>query len=262
MSEVVASGIIEARRLRAFAKVYHARPAGVDVPFVEEVKVHFNDDGFHVNVCDASNVALIRPSHLSADAFEHYDAPGSVTIGVNLSKLIDFLNPASPDDLVEFAVDMETRKLQLHYGGGGLNMSLIDPDAIRQEPDLPDLDLPNWFILSGEQLADALEIINLVSSHVVVSVDAENREVSFTGEGDIDDGFTTYSKGDLQDSNLVETAESKFSLDYLRTLAAPIPNDAEVTIDVGDEFPMQLQWRGVEDHLAVNETLAPRIQSR
>lgn len=262
MSEIVAEGIVQADRLREFAKVYHARPAGVDSPFVREIKIHFNDDGFNVNVCDASNVALISPSRLSVEAFEHYDAPGSVTIGLDLSKLLDFLKPADGDQLVEFAIDMETRKLRLHYGSADLDMALIDPDSVRNEPDIPEVDLSNWFILSGEQLADALEIVDLVADHVLVSVDADDNTVTFSASGDIDTGGVTYSKSDLQDSDLSETAESLFSLDYLRTLAAPIEDDAAVTVDVGDEFPMQLNWEGLEGHLSVQQTLAPRIQSK
>lgn len=261
MSEIVAEGIVEAGRLEEYLKVYHARPSGVESAFVDECKIHFDGEGLHVTVCDAAAVAMIGPSHLSKRAFESYEAPGRVTIGLNLARLLKFLKPADAGTLVHFGVDMETRRLKFEYGAADLEMGLIDPESIRSEPDVPDVELPNWFIITGEQLSDALEIADLVSDFVNVRVDPDAGTVAFATQGDIDSGAVEYEASDCFDSEFSEASESIFSLDYLRTLAEPIPSDAELTVDVGDEFPMVLEWEGVDGHLSVRQTLAPRIQS-
>jgi len=261
MSEIVAEGIIEAGRFEDFLNVYHSKPTGVDSPFVSECKMHFDDDGIHVAVGDAANVAMINPSKLDVRAFESYEAAGRVTVGMNLTRILDFLKPAGGGELVHLSVDMETRRLRFEYGAANLSLGLIDPESIRKEPDVPDIELPNWFIITGEQLADALEIADLVSDHVRISVDADAEEITFGAKGDIDDGSVVYGKTDCIDSQLAETSESLFSLDYLRMLAKPIPSDAEVTVDVGQEYPMMLSWEGADGHHDVTQLVAPRIQS-
>jgi len=56
-------------------------------------------------------------------------------------------------------------------------------------------------------------------------------------------------------------ANSLFSLDYLKDMNRAIPSDAEVTVELGDEFPVKLHYDFAEGLGAVTFMLAPRIQS-
>jgi proliferating cell nuclear antigen len=56
-------------------------------------------------------------------------------------------------------------------------------------------------------------------------------------------------------------ANSLFSLDYLKDMNKAIPGDAEVTVDLGEEFPVKLHYEFGEGMGHVTYMLAPRIQS-
>ncbi|TKX77190.1 DNA polymerase sliding clamp, partial [Halorubrum sp. SD626R] len=56
-------------------------------------------------------------------------------------------------------------------------------------------------------------------------------------------------------------ADSLFSLDYLKDMNKAIPSDAEVTVELGEEFPVKLHYGFAEGLGNVTFMLAPRIQS-
>jgi len=117
---------------------------------VDECKIRLNEDEFAIRAVDPANVGMVDLS-LAADAFESYNADGGV-IGVNLAKLEDFIGMANGNQLIELELDEQTRKLNIRMDGLSSTLALIDPDSIRQEPDIPDLDLPAEIVLEGAQL--------------------------------------------------------------------------------------------------------------
>lgn len=252
--EIIASGIIEAGTLTQYIEAF--------TPLVSEAKVHFNDDGFEVRVVDSANVCTINPGTLDKTAFESFDSPGSATIGVPLEKLLDRLDMAGGDDLVYLAVDMETRRLRVKYGRANQTLALIDPQRIRKEPSKPELDLPNWFTIDGGTLSEAVKFADMVSDHVDLIGEPDNERVVIFAEGDVDDMEYVLEGDDIIAGHIDADAMSIFSLDYIKEIAKPIPDDSEVTIQFGDEFPLKLAWSACDDAVSVDVALAPRIQSR
>jgi len=253
MSEVVTHGTIPAQRLQKFVDVLRS--------LVDESKIHFDDDGVHARAIDPGNVAMIGPVELDAAAFESFDSPGEVTIGVNLTRLDDVLDLADAGDLVTFAVDMETRALKIEYGPVEQSIALIDPDTIRKEPDIPDLDLPNTAVVPGHRLDEAVQVVDLVSDHIGVECSTDG-ELDIYAEGDVDESHYRLGPDELLGgTEFTEDTYSLFSIGYVADLVGPMPDDAEITLRLGDEFPVELSWVTCEGHLSVYQQLAPRIQS-
>jgi len=125
--DAVASAIIDKATLHQYLDAL--------TPLVDECKLHMGDDGWHVTCVDPANVAMADWVNLPPRGFEHYEAPGAATVGVNLEKLEDYTDPADGDDPIELRLDMETRKLRIQYGATETAMGLIDPESIRKEPD-------------------------------------------------------------------------------------------------------------------------------
>jgi proliferating cell nuclear antigen len=225
---------------------------------VEECKLHLNDDEIAIRAVDPANVGMVDLT-LSADAFESYEADGGV-IGVNLSRLQDIAGMAGSDDLVHLELDEETRKLHISIDGLEYTLALIDPDSIRQEPDIPDLDLPANIVLEGRDIDRAVTAADMVSDHIALGVNEDDDQFYVDAEGDTDDVHFELDREDLID--LTEgPAHSLFSLDYLKDMNRAIPSDAEVTIDLGEEFPVKLHFDIAEAEGNVTYMLAPRIQS-
>ena len=225
---------------------------------VDECKIRLNEDELSIRAVDPANVGMVDLT-LEAAAFESYEADGGV-IGVNLNRLEDIASMADSDDLIHLELDEETRKLHIQMDGLSYTLALIDPDAIRQEPDIPDLDLPAEIVLEGAQLDRGIKASDMVSDHIRLRVDENTEAFYIEAEGDTDDVDFELTTEDLIDLT-VGPADSLFSLDYLKDMNKAIPGDAEVVVELGEEFPVKLHYEFSEGLGRVTYMLAPRIQS-
>jgi len=225
---------------------------------VDECKIHLNEEGLAIRAVDPANVGMVD-LELDAAAFESYEADGGL-IGVNLSRLEDIAGMADAGQLVQLELDEETRKLHIKIDGLEYTLALIDPDSIRQEPDLPDLDLPARIVIEGADIDRAVRAADMVSDHIALGVDEAEELFYVDAEGDTDDVHLELGLEDLIDLD-VGSAHSLFSLDYLKDMNKAIPRDGEVAIDLGEEFPVKIHYEIAEGLGTVTYMLAPRIQS-
>ena len=225
---------------------------------VDECKIRLEDEGLAIRAVDPANVGMVD-MELSANAFESYETDGGV-IGVNLDRLEDIVGMADSGQLVHLELDEETRKLHISLDGLEYTLALIDPDSIRQEPDLPDLDLSAEIIIEGKDIARAVTAADMVSDHIALGVDPDAEEFYVDAEGDTDDVHFELGRDDLID--LVSgDAHSLFSLDYLKDMDKAIPKNAEIEMELGEEFPVKMHFDIAEGDGNVTYMLAPRIQS-
>ena len=225
---------------------------------VDECKIHLDDGGIEIRAVDPANVGMVDLS-LDAEAFESYEADGGL-IGVNLVRLQDIAGMADSDQLVHLELDEETRKLHISIDGLEYTLALIDPESIREEPDLPDLDLAATIVIEGRDIDRAVTAADMVSDHIELGVNESDEVFYVKAQGDTDDVHLELDADDLIDL-VVGPASSLFSLDYLQDMNKAIPKDTEVTMELGDEFPVKLHFDIAEGEGEVTYMLAPRIQS-
>ena len=225
---------------------------------VDECKIHLNEDGLAIRAVDPANVGMVDLS-LDASAFESYEADGGV-IGINLSRMQEISKMADAGQPISLELDEETRKLEIQIDGLEYTLALIDPDSIRQEPDIPDLDLPAEIVVEGRDINRAVKAADMVSDHIALGVDEANETFYVEAQGDTDDVHLELDTEDLIDLT-AGPARSLFSLDYLKDMNKAIPGDAEVTVELGEEFPLKMHFDIAEGMGSVTYMLAPRIQS-
>jgi len=222
---------------------------------VNECKIHLDEGGLRIAAVDPANVGMVA-LELDAAAFEAYDAAGG-TIGADLERLGDVVGMADSGDLVHLDLDAETRKLHIDAGGLSYTLALIDPEAIRQEPDIPELDLPATVRLPAGELERGVTAADLCSDHITLG--ADDDAFLMTAEGDTDDVRVTVPSEECARHGTSESVRSLFSLEYLDDMTGPMAGD--VTVRLGDEFPVKLRWEFAEGAGEVTYMLAPRIQS-
>lgn len=243
--------IVSTDRLESFLDVQTA--------LVAEAKWHVESDGIHARAVDPGNVAMYDAT-LAAGGFESYDADGGI-LGLDLNRLTEYVTSKVAGESVHLSLDPETRKLAIDVGPTAYTMALIDPESIRKEPDLPDLDLPAAFALGGATLSGAVDAAELVSDHVDIQTDGDGA-LTFAAAGDTDDATTELTGDDLREASTgPDPLASKVSLDYLSDIAKPIPttDDVAVRLKLGDEFPIELSYALADEWVSVTNQLAPRI---
>ncbi|AFH21997.1 PCNA-like protein [environmental Halophage eHP-14] len=228
---------------------------------VAECKVHATEDGIEISAVDPANVAMVE-MELSAGACAHYEAHDGV-LGIDLERMLSVVGMADSGDMVDLSLDEDTRKMHIDIGGLSFTLGLLDPDSIREEPDIPEgLDLPATFVFEGSQLSRAITAADLCSDHVSV-VAEDSDELHVRAEGDTDDVDLELDGDDLLSGRLdsEDAVESLFSLEYLTSMSGPIGSETDVSAVMGDELPMKLRYSMHDGDVSVLNLLAPRIQS-
>jgi len=241
---------------------------------VDECKVRLDEEGLSIKAVDPANVGMVELD-IPADSFESYEADDEL-LGLNLVRFEDIVGMANKGDTIVMELDEETRKLTIRIDGLRYTLSLIDPDSIHQEPNVPDLDLPGDIDVAGRELRRGVKAAGMVSDHMAFGVSEQSSDGASTGSTDVSDDGTFYMRAegdtddvrvDLGEDDLIsldtggEEAESLFSLDYLDSMAKAIPNDAAVAVEVGDDYPVKMNFELAGGDAHVTYLLAPRIEN-
>ena len=230
----------------------------------DECIFNLGRDGLDVRLVDPANVYMVD-LQLSSDAFESV-GDGLFAIGVNLDRLKQILGKADSDDIVELVLDTETRKLHLEFSNVEMDFAGIDPDSIRSEPDLPDLDLPNEFESEAKHLQRAVDICQMVSDHATVGGDLDAECIHLTADGDTD-GASIELDEELGFADVREDASSIFSIGgstsnlngYLDEALGAVPKTTAVSVTFGEEFPIWIEWEFADGSGQVTQMIAPRV---
>lgn len=229
---------------------------------VEECKLHLTEDGITIRAVDPANVAMVDLS-LSPASFESYSLPddtSKITVGIDLDRFSDVLSMGDTGELVHLKLNRETRKLQVTTGGLEYTLALIDPDAVRQEPDLPDLDLTAEIVIAPKDIAQAVRATDMVSDHVALGVAPEEDHLYVVAEGDTDTVDIKYDANTLIELTPGD-AHSLYSLEYLKDINRAFSHTEEVCIELGEEFPAMFDMEFANGNGHATFMLAPRIQN-
>ena len=225
---------------------------------VDEAKIRVGPDGIHTRAVDPANVAMYDVS-LAAGAFESYDATEGV-LGVNLERFEEVLKLAKKNDLVQLSFNTTSFKLVIHIDGVEFTMALIDPDSIRKEPEIPEMDLPISLTLEEAQISRGVKAADMVSDHIRFRCDEAETTVYIEAEGDTDNVSLELADDDLVALTAAD-GNALYSLDYVNDISKQFPKGTEITLTFGDDFPMMFEYQFSDGECDVLAMLAPRIQS-
>jgi proliferating cell nuclear antigen len=220
---------------------------------VDEVVFKPGKEGISAVAVDPANVAMLS-FFLNKDAFSTYKV-NEEEICVDLIKLSDITRmiPGSEEVSAEIVKDkIRIKFLNLEYALTPLSHSSM------KEPKKPSIDLPAKIVLSGEEFWMAIKAAEKMSDHIALGVK--------------DDTFYMEAKGDLDEVRLELQSEklidlkaadvrSLYSLNYLKDMGKPISKNERVTIDLGNNYPMQISFSFADGKGTIEYLLAPRIES-
>ncbi|WP_440952733.1 DNA polymerase sliding clamp [Methanococcoides sp. FTZ1] len=223
---------------------------------VDEARFRISPEGIAVRAVDPANVAMVS-FDLATEAFDEFSAD-DCELGLDLSRVSDILAVADRDDKVQMELNEDTKKLMIQIGGFSYTLSLLDPSTIRAEPRIPQLDLPAEIVLNGKDLQKAVKAAEKISDHMLLGVEGE--DFFMEAEGDTDRVKLTMSRDQLIDIKPNDT-RSLFSLDYLSDIIKPASKSNEVTLHLGRDFPIKINFSIANGAGTIGYLLAPRIES-
>ena len=259
------------------------RPA-MEIPaaLVSEAKLAFTCDGFSILTVDPSNVGMVA-FDIHAEAFDTYELENDQTIGCNIDTLQKYLSNARLGKRTNDPVTLDfdrTRTLvtvDRDYGETHLSqtneMLNLDPDSIRETPEMPSISSINWRAnLDADAFHDA--VMGLDKSHDYIQVFESDGHLLFGGAAQSDDSPGEYGAvadfGEVAEP-MTDDAEhgalSNLSMDYMKDFAKALKKAKvnSLAIEWGQQLPVKLHFArlvdGEENATAYEGTylLAPRV---
>ncbi len=227
---------------------------------ITEGVFQFSEDGVDLVAADPAMVAMVD-LHIEPDAFDTYDCDGETKVGINIEELYSILRRANASDTVTLALNEEESKFSVTMQNSStrnFSLALLNLD----EGDIPSTDDLEFTVaadIATDVLADAIGDAAVVGDAVTVSSDGES--ISVAAEGDSADATFTIKEGSdgLMELDADGDAHSMFSLDYLNKIIKAKKLSDTVTVSMGEDFPMRLDFE-VPETLQLGFILAPRIE--
>lgn len=225
-------------------------------PLVNEVKLNIAPTGISLRAVDPAHVAMVD-LEVKASAFEEYRAD-EIEIGLDLDKLASVMKLAGSNDVVSLELDEVANKLIVRIGNLVRKIGLIDTTGMT-EPKVPSLNLPAKITLKASELQQGVKASEAISDHVALSATQDAFELF--AEGDTDTVNMKLPKDLLIGLNAPGKCRSLFSIDYLSNMIKPVKGEEPLTIYLGNDNPVKLEFEFADKNARATYLLAPRIES-
>lgn len=228
----------------------------VTSPLVNEVKLNITNKGISLRAVDPAHVAMVE-LEVGNKAFDKYKA-SEMELGVDMDKLGSIMRLAGAGDMVSLDYDEDNNRLIVKIGNLVRKMGLIDTAGM-PDPKMPNLNLPAKVIIKASELTQGVRASETVSDHLALTVNKDNFELF--AEGDTDTVNLKLPKDLLEELKTNSKCKSLFSIDYFSNMIKPVKGSDPVTIMIGNDNPIRVEFDIAEKSGHVTYLLAPRIES-
>ena len=228
----------------------------VTSPLVSEAKFNIDSKGISLRAVDPAHVAMINLK-IDNKAFEEYKAD-DMELGIDMDKLAGIMRLSTSGDIVSLEYDETANRLIIRIGNLVRKMSLIDTAGM-PDPKMPNLDLPAKAIIKASEINRGVRASEAVSDHLAVSINKDNFELF--AEGDTDTVNLKLPKDLLIELTSKGEYKSLFSIDYFSNMIKPVKGEDTVTIFLGNDNPVRVEFDIADKKGHVKYLLAPRIES-
>jgi proliferating cell nuclear antigen len=222
---------------------------------VSEVKLSVSKDGIEVKAVDPSHVAMLVLK-LQKSAFEEFTGE-STEIGLDVEKLKEVLRLSKPTDILDLQYDGGKNRLVIKVGKVTRHMSVVDPAGIT-DPKVPNVTPPATAVVHMEELRQGIRGSESISDHVTLAVDAEG--FSMHSEGETDRVDMHLPKESLAKLEAKEAVKSMYPLDFFSAMMKSITTAEDVTLHVGNEYPLKIEFSIADNRGSGFFLLAPRVE--
>jgi len=257
------------------------RPAlAIPDAVVDECKIALRPEGVRTRAVDPANVCMVDLT-IHPAAFESYThrSDGELLVGMNLDRLTGSLGNCrygkQSSDPVTLDIDSGRTVVEITrtYDTTAVRYAdevlAIDPNSVRQRPDLPDLELPLAAEVPVDALADAVSFCATDHDHVTLRRRGDAMQLTTAPHEDSDSEFGSAVSVDdaiVRDKEPDADPVAKYSADYVTDVVDALQSAlvTDVRVVWGDEFPARFEFERQRDGDVLYDgefMMAPRISS-
>src|ERR1041385_3379151 len=223
---------------------------------VDEAKIQVTAEGISLKAVDPAHVAMVDLS-IGKKAFVEFKA-SDMDMGVDLDKLKDILKLAGAGDVLDLEYKEDQHRLVFKIGHVTRRMALVDT-ANMGDPKVPNLNPPNQVTVLAKELKNGIRASEAVSDHIALV--AHGKSFELIAEGDTDQVHLRLDGDEIIKIQAPDKSRSLFSLDYFSNMSKVVrPTDA-VTLHLGSDYPVRIEFDIADGNGHIVYLLAPRIES-
>jgi len=223
---------------------------------VDEAKFSAGKEALVVKAVDPAHVAMVDLT-LDRSAFEAYKAD-DVELGLDMDKMREVLKLSRAGEVLALTHEEDKNRLVAYVGNITRRMSLVDTAGM-SDPKVPTLNLPARVKVRTEELRQGIRASESVSDHIALIATPDGFEI--LSEGDTDSANLKLPKDMLDELVCKEKVRSLFPLDYFSNMIKAISTAPTVTMYMGNDYPVRLEFDIAGGKGQVKYLLAPRIES-
>lgn len=225
-------------------------------PLVDEAKIQVKAEGLNLKAVDPAHVAMVDLT-IGKKAFIEYKAT-DLDMGVDLDKLKDILKLAGPQDVIDIEYKEDAHRLVFKIGHITRRMALVDTQNMG-DPKVPNLNLPNQVTILAGELQQGIKASEAVSDHIALVAHLKSFEL--VADGDTDQVHLKLDGDELVKIQAPEKSRSLFSLDYFSNMAKVVRATDPVTLHLGTDYPVKIEFDIADGAGHIVYLLAPRIEN-
>lgn len=225
---------------------------------VNEVTLKVSNDKIELLAMDPANVAMVDFKML-APAFVEYEVKKPCSLSISLEGLKAVLKRAKPTDAVLLAYDEDRNRLNIDLVGDtkrSFTLSLLNIDE--NEVTIPKLSYAAKVDVLSSKLGDAIEDMMVIAESVAFI--AEQNKFVIKCESNLSDAKVDLSSPDTNVEVSEEKSLSKYSIEYLKKIAAGSKVSDRASVQFGNDYPLRVDFL-VMDKLRLGFILAPRVSN-
>jgi proliferating cell nuclear antigen len=185
------------------------------------------------------------------------ESTAATEVGIDFNKLLGILGIGGREE-VNLKLDEQVQKLFTRMGSLAYTISLLDPASLRKEPKVPELEFPVQVVIETEEFRRTIRASEKIGDHIVLGVDGEEFYMEVEGEMD-------KLRLELRKEQLIHltpgTLHSLYSLDYVSAMSKGMSHADNITLNLGKDYPLQVDFEVADGKGKVSYLLAPRIES-
>lgn len=227
---------------------------------VDEGTFKIKKDGISL-VCPDRAVIAVVDFLMLPTAFDSYTCDKELEVGLNISKMIQFIRKSRPEDKLILSLDENEDRFELTLEGDTTRKFAIPLISVAKQEmqDISRFKFDNLIELDPSILKEGVENGALISDGIAIKVSKNSLILRSEGDSSYTQIKIEVDNPKIEQIVCKDEGLSKYSIDYLGKMLKAGKLAGKVKLEFNKDYPLHLEYM-IKDKVKLGFILAPRIE--
>lgn len=227
---------------------------------VDEGTFNIKKDGLSL-VCPDRAVIAVVDFLILPTAFDSYICDKDTEVGLNISKILQFIRKAKPEDKLILALDENEDRFELTLDGKTTRKFAIPIISVAKQEmqDLSRFKFENSLEVDPSILKEGVENGALISDGISIKTSKEALVLRAEGDSSYTQIKIDAGNPQLYSITCKEEVVARYSIEYLSKMLKASKLSDKIKIEFNKDYPLHLEYM-IKDKVKLGFILAPRIE--